>query len=303
MTQQPNNNPPEENQSSEETESPQASQTQQTKQPFLKALTIRILRGIIARLETTVEKLEAEAEPQEESAQIEETSQAQPSVEELRGWDKRLRQVRDRLPNFISDIIPDWMLTTILVGAGVAVVWGVVAVIPEGLFQQTPQQQQEEEVTQKPEPPIPPPEETTEPEVKSQPEPEKPSTEKPEEKPQAQPEPENEPEPELTPEQNLIASIQEQLSEITTTYAEGLINSIEANFRDGRLIITVDEQWYELSPRRQDKLGKEMLARSRKLDFTKLVLTTPDGNLIARSPVVGENMVILQREKPAPTSR
>jgi len=297
MTQQPNNNSPEENQSSNQTESQQASEPQPTKKPFFKALTIRILRGIIARLENTVEKLEAEPEP----AAIEQTSQAQPSGEELRGWDKRLQQVRDRLPNFISEPIPDWMLTTILVGAGVAVVWSVVAVIPEGLLKQAPQQQQEEEeeVTQQPEPPIPPPEETTEPDVK--PEPQQPATDQSEEKPKAPSE--TQAEPELTPEQNLIASIQEELSEITTTYAEGLINALEANFRDSRLIITVDEQWYDLSPRRQDELGKEMLARSRKLDFTKLVLTTSEGTVVARSPVVGEKMVILQRENPSPTTQ
>jgi len=36
---------------------------------------------------------------------------------------------------------------------------------------------------------------------------------------------------ELTPEQNLIASIENQVAEITDRYADGLIQSIQANFQ------------------------------------------------------------------------
>jgi len=268
-----NNNP------SEETPIPEP---QQPKPSFFTGLTIKVLRGIITRLESTVEKLEAQAATE---TTVPEAGQLEAETEELRGWDKILRQVRTKFPLLQS--LPDFLLTTLLVGASLAVVWGAVAIIPEGLFFSTPSSPSEEEVSQqpeKPEAPIPPPETREEPEPEITPE------------PTQEPEPEAEPEPELTPEQGLIAAIQEQVSEITTRYAEGLIESIEANFRDGRLIIAVSDQWFELSDARQDELSKEMLARSRQLDFTRLVLTTPDGKLLARSPVVGEKMVILQRD-------
>lgn len=257
----------------EESESP-VTEPETRKKGFLTQFTIDALKGIIDRLQTTVDKLEAQPSP--------ETTQT-PAAEELRGWDKILRRVRDRAP--LTEAIPDFLLTTILVGASIAVVWGAIAIIPEDLFTSTPQAPEAEvsEQPEQPEPPIPLPEETEEPPSEIPPE------------PTAEPEPE----PELTPEQSLIAAIQEQLSEITTRYAEGLIASLEANFRDGRLIIAVTEEWFNLSPDRQDELSKEMLARSRQLDFTKLVLTTPDGKLLARSPVVGEKMVILQRETPS----
>jgi len=41
---------------------------------------------------------------------------------------------------------------------------------------------------------------------------------------------------ELTPEQNLIASIENQVAEITDSYADGLIQSIQANFQGSRLL-------------------------------------------------------------------
>ena len=294
-----NNNPAEESPNQEETDAEQTpNQTTESKQPqpsFFTRLTIRVLRGIITRLENTVDKLEASSPAETETAALEEEREPQPAAEELRGWNKVLRQVRDRAP--IAESLPDFLLTTILVGGTIAIVWGAAAIIPEDLFQSKPSPSPEEDVAEqpeqpeKPEAPIPPPEaQDSEPEIITKPKRERP------------PEPEAEPEPELTPEQGLVAAIQDQVSEITTRYAEGLIESIEANFRDGRLIIAVSNDWFELPTRRQDELSKEMLARSRKLDFTKLVLTTVDGQVLARSPVVGEKMVILQREQPSPTS-
>lgn len=287
----------------DENTNPEAAQPtpepEKPKKSFLTQLTIRILRGIINRLEKTVQTLEASPTPQTETASQEGESEevaaeeqvqsepAQPALEELRGWDKILRRVRDRAP--LTQSLPDWILTTVLVGGTLAIVWGAVAIIPDQLFDSTPSSSPDAEVSEKPEPPIAPPEE-------------KPEESKPDVTPEEKSQPEPEAEPELTPEQGLIAAIQEQVSEITTRYAEGLIESIEANFRDGRLIIAVGEDWFTLENKRQDELAKEMLARSRQLDFTKLVLTTPEGKLLARSPVVGENMVILQRDNPASPS-
>lgn len=103
------------------------------------------------------------------------------------------------------------------------------------------------------------------------------------------------PEPELTPEQSLIAAIQEQVGDLTRQYPEGLISTIEANFLESRLIVTLGDEWYSLSPSRQNNLANAIFERSRRLDFRKLELIDPEGMMIARSPVVGEEMVILRR--------
>jgi hypothetical protein len=104
------------------------------------------------------------------------------------------------------------------------------------------------------------------------------------------------PAPVLTPEQSLVATIQKQVAEVTSQYANGLIQSIQANFPSSRLQVKVTNGWYELSSEQQDKLATEMFGRAKELDFSKLEIADLGGNLLARSPVVGTKMVILQRK-------
>jgi hypothetical protein len=105
------------------------------------------------------------------------------------------------------------------------------------------------------------------------------------------------PQPELTPEQSLVASIQQQVAELSDRYGKGLIQSIEANFLASRLIVKVSDGWYTLEESQQDKLADDILRRSREMDFSKLEITDLEGTLLARNPVVGTNMVILKRQE------
>ncbi|MBR8828474.1 MAG: hypothetical protein DSM107014_11345 [Gomphosphaeria aponina SAG 52.96 = DSM 107014] len=105
------------------------------------------------------------------------------------------------------------------------------------------------------------------------------------------------PQLELPPEGSLIAAIQTQVSEITSKYAESLILSTEANFLGSILTVKVGDDWYGLTESQQNKLANEMLLRSRLLDFKRLEIVDLEANLLARSPVVGDIMVILKREK------
>jgi hypothetical protein len=100
---------------------------------------------------------------------------------------------------------------------------------------------------------------------------------------------------ELTPEQTLIAAIENQVAEISDRFADGLIQSIQVNFEGSSLTIKVGDNWYSLTPSQQDKLAARMLEESRGLDFSRLEITDPQGTLLARSPVVGKDMVILKR--------
>lgn len=97
------------------------------------------------------------------------------------------------------------------------------------------------------------------------------------------------------PDQPLVAAIQDQVTAITDQYSERLIQSVQANFRSSRLIVTLGDGWYTLGSVTQDKLSTEILKRANKLNFIKLELTDGDGVLVARSPVVGSNMIILKR--------
>lgn len=100
----------------------------------------------------------------------------------------------------------------------------------------------------------------------------------------------------LTPEQKLIARIQEQAEEVTNQYSTGLIQAIQANFRDSRLIVKLGSAWYGLTPSQQNQLASELRQRAQELDFSKLEIADSQGTLLARSPVVGTEMIILKRE-------
>jgi len=100
----------------------------------------------------------------------------------------------------------------------------------------------------------------------------------------------------LTPEEILVATIQKQVEEISDRVADGLIQSIQPNFGGSNLVVTLGDDWYDLPSSQQDKLAAQMLERARELDFSRLEAIDPQGNIIARSPVVGKDMIIFRRQ-------
>jgi|GEM_PF-810633 len=101
--------------------------------------------------------------------------------------------------------------------------------------------------------------------------------------------------PPLTPEQSLIASIQTQIADITDRLGGGLVKSVQADFSIGLLTVKVAEDWYTLSETEQNQLASKMWKEANSLDFSKLQIANLEGKLIARSPVVGSEMIILER--------
>lgn len=104
-----------------------------------------------------------------------------------------------------------------------------------------------------------------------------------------------EPPPPLTPEQSLIAGIQNQVAEMTNRLGGGLVKSIQANFSSSLLTVKVAEDWYALSELEQNQLANKMWKEANSLDFSKLEIANLQGKLIARSPVIGAEMIILER--------
>ncbi|MEG3894858.1 MULTISPECIES: hypothetical protein [unclassified Microcoleus] len=103
------------------------------------------------------------------------------------------------------------------------------------------------------------------------------------------------PPPPLTPEQSLIAAIQTQVTEIKNRLGGGLVESVQANFSSSILTVKVAEDWYKLSEVEQNQLATKMWKEANSLDFSKLEIANREGKLIARSPVVGSEMIILER--------
>lgn len=102
----------------------------------------------------------------------------------------------------------------------------------------------------------------------------------------------------LSPEPQEISDLQAQVAEITAAYAAGMVQSVQANFRQQILTITLGPQWYGLNSQQQDQLAQDLYERLEDLDFNHLYLQDTEENTAARNPVVGDRMVILQRQSP-----
>lgn len=254
---------------------------------FLKAQSINALRGTIGLLEGIVDKLETEPVrmpplrtvtpvPMLQDSSIPVATKPKlldrilPSFSFVEAfWDKTLAKIRLLLPSTWSEKLSDWMLT-----GAIALVLVLLLVTTAALLPET-----EAQVAKAPPNSIEAP-----PELKAPQPPQPVEVEPP-------------PVPELTPEQSLIAGIQNQVAEITSKYGNGLIQSIEANFEDSRLVVKVSDGWYALKESGQNKLADEVLSRANELDFSKLQILDLKGTLLARNPVVGTNMVILKRQE------
>ncbi len=289
----------------------------------LKRQAIQLLRITIQALEHVVDRLEADPVPGSVSPSITAQIQAKvgPPVTQALGqfrggWRTVLSKVRAVLPRTLNQRLSDWGLT----GAIAATLLLFILMTPIILFQpppptviavspsatpspaSSPQPSSESDAVPSARPflaPLPqpspnavissPPETPpkTSPETSLETSPETPAL-----LPQAQP-----PVPplKLSPEQTLIASIQDQVAEVSNQYLDGLIQSVQANFRSSLLRVNVGNGWYELGAQRQDTLANEILSRAQDLDFSKLELVDAMGDRLARSPVVGAEMIILQR--------
>jgi hypothetical protein len=259
--------------------------------PFWKQTIIQLLRGTIGILETTVDKLE---------------TQPSPDTEETRRqgwWGAILISMRSVLPTGLSSQLSDTFLSSAIAIIAVLAVWGtssffankptkVAIVPPTPIVQEAPS---ESEVLPTPLP-IPSVEATKPPIVE-----EKETEDKPPEEETAVITEESVPEatPEfipLTPEQILIAAIENKVGEVSKGVALGLVKSIQANFRNSSLIVTINDDWYILKKSQQDKLVADIFQRSRELDFSHLEIFDSQNKLVARNPVVGNEMIIFQRE-------
>lgn len=95
-----------------------------------------------------------------------------------------------------------------------------------------------------------------------------------------------------------IAQIQAQLTDSSIHHASRLIDSVQADFTENRLILTCNDDWFRLSAYDQDLLANQLMNQSVDLSFDELELQTTDGQLIARNPVIGDAMIIFLRTKP-----
>lgn len=100
---------------------------------------------------------------------------------------------------------------------------------------------------------------------------------------------------EFTPEQKAIAAIDKQIEQIITTYEIDSLAKIEPNFVGDTITLEIADSWQELEPKKREETANKWLQDSRQLAFKKLAIIDKEGTSIARSPVIGKNIVILQQ--------
>ena len=100
-----------------------------------------------------------------------------------------------------------------------------------------------------------------------------------------------EPELNFTPEQNLVATLETKISELTQVQESEFIQNIQIN-PDRSLLVRVTDDWYELDEAEQNDLGNEILQRSRRFSFERLELKDDRDTLVARSPIIGEKIIL-----------
>ncbi len=261
----------------------------QKNQPIWKTTIIQVLRGTIGVLETTVVKLETET-----------PADTQKKTHFLSRWDGFLRTFRLFLPSNISNNVSDTVLTGI---------FAVIFVVTIGISTFTFIPKSVEVATVPPVEEVIPPKSVIEPEVIPTPVVEPEVIPTPVVEPEAIPTPviETKPTPipvvELTPEQALLAAIENQFSEISVSVKNTkdkniisqLIKPLQANFRTSDLTVKISDIWYNLEKSQQDKLAAEILQRSQELNFIHLEIVDFQEKIIARSPVVGNEMIIFNR--------
>jgi hypothetical protein len=99
--------------------------------------------------------------------------------------------------------------------------------------------------------------------------------------------------------QNPESSRRLQLRKNLDIIADSLVNQAIVSIRpNGRnLTITLSDAWYRSTEDTQTKLTNSLLVTTQGQGYSNLRLEDTEGSLIARNPVVGEGMIILQRAR------
>ena len=97
------------------------------------------------------------------------------------------------------------------------------------------------------------------------------------------------------PEASRRLKLRQNLDIIANSLVDNAIVSIRPN--GSSLTITLSDAWYRSSEDTQTKLTNILLITTQGQGYSQLRLEDTEGSLIARNPVVGEGMIILQRAR------
>ena len=108
----------------------------------------------------------------------------------------------------------------------------------------------------------------------------------------------NPPTPEiLSPDAQKRAKLRQDLDVIAGSLINNAIVGIRPQFNSHFLAITLSNQWYSTPESTQDNLANSLLVIAQVKGFTQIQLEGSDGAVLARNPVVGDGMIVLERSR------
>ncbi len=92
----------------------------------------------------------------------------------------------------------------------------------------------------------------------------------------------------------LLEKVQAQVSDVVESY--GLAGA--ADLKGDRLTIILEDDWYRLSDKQQQRVARQLLQRIDDSDVAQITLLNQREERIARTPVVGDRFVFFQTDEP-----
>jgi hypothetical protein len=96
-----------------------------------------------------------------------------------------------------------------------------------------------------------------------------------------------------SPEEALVAAVRSQFSTLASQYPAGLISNLELDNERQLAIVTLGNLWANLTVDQQQQVAQSLWQQARTYQMSKLEMRSGSGQLLARSPVVGQEMVIV----------
>jgi hypothetical protein len=99
--------------------------------------------------------------------------------------------------------------------------------------------------------------------------------------------------PPTSPEETLLTAVRSQFSTLASQYPAGLVSNLELDNEQQLAIVTLGNLWASLTGDQQQQVAQSLWQQARTYQMAKLEMRSGGGNLLARSPVVGQDMVIV----------
>ncbi|MGB3615567.1 MAG: hypothetical protein WBA10_17365 [Elainellaceae cyanobacterium] len=101
------------------------------------------------------------------------------------------------------------------------------------------------------------------------------------------------------PNQARLDAMQERVSDVVDRY-DGTVYAVGLDAVDDRLTVTLDDGWYRLSENQQQRFARQLQREASDAKFPQLTLLNERSERLARTPVVGDKMILFQTPAPPP---